>query len=184
MGWLPNSVRSRGDVRSWRTLMREIAVDISGLGFILYSPPAVTHIPEGSDYLEQHFWQAEDVARHVMDGQLTTFCTGTPGSFRLRFLDGPRDEDAVDAAEFKLRLGLEVREGIVCIRDLYDLLQWSAGCPAAQQLPMADGWYRLTVYSSRPASGILGDEQLIDIHLEPMRAKPPLRWDGVPTLSD
>ncbi len=52
--------------------MREIALDISGLGFILYSPPAVTHIPEGSDYLEKHFWQPDDVARHVMACQLTS----------------------------------------------------------------------------------------------------------------
>jgi hypothetical protein len=164
--------------------MREIAIEISGLGLIFYSPPAVSHIPAGSDYLQTHFSQPEDVARHVMDCQLITFCTGTPGSFRLRFRDGARDEDAVDAADFKLRLGLEVREGIICIRDLYDLLQWSAECPASQQLPVADGWYRLTVYTSRPPSGILGDGQVIDIHLEAMSARPALRWDGVPTLCD
>jgi hypothetical protein len=164
--------------------MREIAVDISGLGFILYSPPAVAHIPEGSDYLEKHFWQPQDVARHVMDCQLTAFCTGTPGSFRLRFRDGARDEQAVDAADFKLRLGLEVHDGVMCIRDLYDLMQWFAECPEAQQLPIANGWYRLTVYSSRPASGILGDNQVIDIHLEPMLEKPKLRWEGVPSLCD
>jgi hypothetical protein len=164
--------------------MREVALDISGLGFILYSPPAVSHISEGSDYLQEHFWQPEDVARHVMDCQLTTFCTGTPGSFRLRLHDGPRDEQAVDASEFKLRLGLEVHDGVICIRDLYDLMQWSAECPASQQLPMADGWYRLTVYSSPPASGILGDNQVIDIHLEPMREKPKLRYEGVPSLCD
>jgi hypothetical protein len=164
--------------------MREIAVDISGLGFILYSPPAVAHISEGSDYLNKHFWRPEDVARHVMACQLTGFCTGTPGSFRLRFRDGPRDEQAVAAAEFKLRLGLEVHEGVICIRDLYDLMQWSAECPASQKLPMADGWYRLTVYSSPPASGILGDNQVIDIHLEAMREKPELRWEGVPALCD
>ncbi len=113
--------------------MREIAVEISGLGLILYSPPAVTHIAGGSDYLEKHFSQPDHVARHVMDCQLTTFCTGTPGSFRLRFRDGPRDEPAIDAADFKLRLGLEVHDGIICIRDLYDLMQWSAECPTSHQ---------------------------------------------------
>ena len=155
--------------------MRQIAVDISGLGFILYSPPAVSHIPQGSDYLEQHFWQPEDVAKHVMAGQLTAFCTGTPGSFRLRFHDGPRDDQAVDASDYKLRLGLEVHESVICVRDLYDLMRWSAECPEAQQLPIADGWYRLTVYTSRPPSGILGDNQAIDIHLEAMQEKPTLR---------
>jgi len=164
--------------------MREIAVDISGLGLILYSPPAVRHIPEGSDYLNNYFWQAEDVVRHVMECQLTAFGTGTPGSFLLRFRDGPRDEQAAAAADFKLRLGLEVHEGVICVRDLYDLMKWFAECPESQQLPMANGWYRLSVYSSRPVSGILGDNQVIDIHLEPLRAKPKLRWEGVPSLCD
>jgi hypothetical protein len=164
--------------------MREVAIDISGLGFILYSPPAVRHIVEGSDYLDQHFSQPRDVARHVMDCHLTAFCTGTPGSFLLRFRDGPRDEQAVAAAEFRVRLGLEVREGVICIRDLYDLMQWSAECPASQQVRMADGWYRLTVYTSRPPTGIFGDNQALDIHLEATQEKPKLRWEGVPTLCD
>jgi hypothetical protein len=164
--------------------MREIALDISGLGFILYSPPAVSHIPEGSNYLEEHFWQPEDVARHVMACQLTAFCTGTPGSFRLKFLDGPRDEGAVDAADFKLRLGLQVHEGVICVRDLYDLTRWFAECPTDQQIQIPDGWYRLTVYSSCPKSGILGDDQVIEIHLERTSGSPLLRWEGVPSLCD
>jgi hypothetical protein len=166
------------------TPMREMPINISGLGFILYSPPAVRHIAKGSDYLQKHFWQPKDIARHVMDCQLTGFCTGTPGSFLLRFHDGPRDELAVEIAEFKVRLGLEVHEGVICVRDLYDLLQWLAECPQAQQLPMANGWYRLTVYTSCPPSGIFGDNQVIDIHLEAMQEKPDLHWEGVPTLCD
>src|SRR5947209_8746739 len=136
--------------------MREIAIDIRGLGLILYSPPAVGHIAEGADYLRDHFWEPADVARHVMECQLTAFCTGSPGTFRLRFTDGPPDTAAVQAAEFKLRLGLQVRGSTVCVRDMYDLMAWSADCPAAQQFPAADGWYRLTVFSSPPPSGILG----------------------------
>jgi hypothetical protein len=66
--------------------------------------------------------------------------------------------------------------------DLYDLMEWSQECPAEQQLPVADGWYRLTVFSSRPASGILGDGQIININLEPVASKPLVRWEGVPQL--
>jgi hypothetical protein len=160
----------------------EFSLDIAGLGFILYSPPAVAHIPEKSNYLKEHFWVGDDVARHVMDCQITAFCTGTPGSFWLRFLGGPLDETAVQPADFKIRLGLQVRSGMICVRDLYDLKCWSVECPIQQQVPIVDGWYRLTVFSSRPSSGVLGDNQIIDIHLEPMTTKPPLRWDGVPQL--
>jgi hypothetical protein len=162
--------------------MREVSLEIGGLGLILYSPPAVAHIAEGANYLQAHFWERAAVARHIMDCQLTAFCTGSPGTFRLRFKDGLPDESDFQAAEFKLRLGLQVHGGMVCVRDLYDLLAWSAECPPDQQFPVADGWYRLTVYSSRPSSGILGDGQLIEVALERVECKPALRWEGVPSL--
>ncbi len=164
--------------------MREMPLTLSGLGIILYSPSAVTHIPEDANYLEEQFWDPADVARHVMACQLTAFCTGTPGRFRLRFLDGARDETAVAVADYRLRLGLQVRDGVICVRDLYDLIRWSAVCPAEQRLPAADGWYRLTVYTSRPPSGILGDNQIIDVHLESTADNPAIRWDGVPSLCE
>jgi hypothetical protein len=162
--------------------MREIAFDIRGLGLILYSPPAVLHITEGTDYLRAHFWEPADVARHVMECQLIAFGTGSPGTYRLRFVEGSPDGVAVDAAEFKLRLGLQVRGGAVCVRDLYDLMEWSAKCPVSQQFSLADGWYRLTVFSSPPPSGILGDGQLIEVAFESAEGKPALRWEGVPCL--
>jgi hypothetical protein len=162
--------------------MREVALDIRGLGLILYSPPAVAHIAEGSNYLQAHFWEPADVSRQVMECQLTAFGTGSPGTFRLRFVDGPPNESAVEAAKFKLRLGLQVRSGTVCVRDLYDLMEWSNDCPAPQQLVVGDGWYRLTVYSSPPPSGILGDGQLIHVALERVAEKPSVRWDGIPSL--
>jgi hypothetical protein len=165
-------------------LMREIGLDIAGLGMILYSPPAVASIPAGSDYLQEHFSQPGDVARHVMACELTTFCTGSPGSFLVRFLDGPPNDSEVQAADFKLRLGLGVQKGTICLRDCYDLMQWSPECPPQQQLPVADGWYRMTVFSSRPASGILGQDQVINIYLEPVANKPQLRWEGVPLLCE
>jgi hypothetical protein len=164
--------------------MREIALDIAGLGLILYSPPAVAHIADGDDYLQSHFWEPEDVARHVTAGQLIAFCTGSPGSYRVRFHHNPATEQAVAKAEFKLRLALQVHDTVVCVRDLYELMDWEAACPAEQQVQLANGWYRLTVLSSYPRSGRPGDKQLIHIHLEPVARKPTLRWDGVPNLCE
>ena len=69
--------------------MQEIALDIMGLGIILYSPFAVTHIPEGADYLRSHFWTSDDVARNVIECRLTTFCTGSPGRYHLQFMLEP-----------------------------------------------------------------------------------------------
>ena len=91
----------------------EINLEIVGLGMILYSPPAIVHIRKGSNSLREHFWEPADVARHVMECQLTAFCTGSPGHYRVRFLQGPRNEEAVSAAAFKIRLGLQVQQGQV-----------------------------------------------------------------------
>lgn len=162
--------------------MREIALEIKGLGMILYSPTAVAHISDGADYLQSDFSEPADVARHVMECRLTGFCTGSPGSFRLRFLGRPPDNDVVEVSRFKLRLGLQVKGGVICVRDLYDLMEWSSACPDTQQLTVPDGWYRLTVFSSPPPSGILGDGQEIGIFLESVEHKPQLRWEGVPSL--
>lgn len=162
--------------------MRDIEIVLAGLGIILYSPPAVAHIKLGSDYLQEHFWKPEDVARHVMDCQLTAFCTGTPGTFLLRFHDGPPTAADEATAEFCIRLGLEVHSNTVCIGDLYELLGWENNCPKELQLEFEDGWYRLTVCTTSPKSGILGDNQLVEIWMEPVSSKPALRWDGVPSL--
>ena len=164
--------------------MHEIVLETTGFGIILYSPTAVTHIPEGSNYLQEQFSQPEQVARHLTECELTALCTGSPGSFRIRFLDGPPNDSKVQVADFKLRLGLLVRDGTVCVRDLFDLMDWHLECPRKQCVPVADGWYRLTVFSSRPHSGILGDNQVININLEAVASKPRLRWDGVPQLCE
>jgi hypothetical protein len=85
-------------------------------------------------------------------------------------------------AEFKLRLCLEVRDGTVCFRDVYDLMEWTADCPAPQKIEVADGFYSVTVYSSTPDSGIIGQDQTIYLHFERVAAKPAVKWDGVPQL--
>ena len=91
--------------------LRRIDIELRGLGVVLYSPSAVADIPEGADYLREHFWRPEDVARHVRECRLTAFGTGSPGRFRLGFPLGEPDEAEVQAAASKLRLGLEVRGG-------------------------------------------------------------------------
>jgi hypothetical protein len=162
--------------------MRENALYVEDLGVILYSPPAVSHIQAGSDYVTARFWRPEDVARHVMACRLTTFATGSPGSFRLRFHDAAPDGRGVTPAQFALRLGLRVESGVICVRDLFDLRDRSPSCPPEQRLPTIDGWYWLTVLSSAPATGVLGDDQLIEINLEMTDSRPRLRWHGVPQL--
>lgn len=161
----------------------QLNLEIAGLGFILYSPFAVAHIAEGEDYLRSHFWKPESVAEHVNACTLTAFCTGSPGKYQLCFVEGAASAEDETSATMKLRLGIEVRGGLICVRDLYDLLDWSAKCPAKQRIKLVDGFYRLTVLSNRPKSGILGDRQLITIYFERTPTKPVIRHRGVPDLT-
>lgn len=159
-----------------------IHLDIQGLGIILYSPFAVAEIREGADYLSSHYSDAKDVVPHIREGTIVGFGTGSPGRFKLRFLEGYPAPETLSSYEFKLRLGLEVRGQTICVRDLYDLLDWKSACPAEQAVTLADGYYHLTLCSSMPASGVLGDNQEVLIYLNPVSAMPVLKYDGVPTL--
>ena len=163
-------------------MRQRVTLEVQGLGIILYSPFAVAHIRSDEDYLAAHFWQPADVARHVVDCTLSAFATGSPGTFHLTLHDGVLDAAELAAASAKAALGVEVRDSRLCVRDLYDLMQWSPDCPEAQQVALADGFYSLTAYTSAPPSGILGDHQEVVLHLAPSAARPVLRWSGVPDL--
>jgi len=163
-------------------MQNEILLSTAGLGIIFYSPFGVASIGEGEDYFSTTFHNPDEVAVHVMRGDIATFCTGSEGDFKLVVYDGRLDDHGLQAAEFKLRLCLEVRGGEVCFRDLYDLMDWTADCPSSQKMKMVDGFYRVTVYSSTPGSGIVGRDQTIYLHFEKVAQRPALKWDGVPQL--
>jgi hypothetical protein len=160
---------------------REMVLDVQGLGIIMYSPSSVASIREGDDYLEAHYWNPDDVEEHIQAGSIVTFATSTPGTFVLRFHEGyPGDRRLADA-EFKLRLGVR-SDGILVIRDLYELLDWREGFDPEEAIPLPAGIYHITLVSNRPASGRLGDNQVIDIWFQQVPEFPALARDGVPTL--
>jgi hypothetical protein len=163
-------------------MLKEVEISIAGLGIIIYSPFAVEHIAKGEDYLTRRFWQPSDVATHVNSCTLTAFATGTAGDFRLVLYNESLDENAFAKAEFKVELGLEVRGGEVCLRDLYELMDWVKECPEDQKIKVEDGYHLLKVYSSRPVSGVLGDKQKVWLHFRKVVAKPELHFKGVPHL--
>jgi len=163
-------------------MYQSLRLQIDGIGVVLYSPWAVADIPPGSDYLSAHLWRADDVARHVNASRFAAFGTGSPGTFVLHFSTDGLSEASLQRADFKVRLGLEVRDDLICVRDLYAFSSWEPVCPQAQQLPWPSGFYRLTVHSSAPASGVLGDDQDIFIHVQSSLTRPDLAHRGVPQL--
>ena len=161
---------------------RTVQLDLVGLGIILYSPRWAEGISQRADYLSSNYTTAEQVQAHVQAGTIVGFGTGSPGDYTLTFHSGYPAEAEVRRRQFKLRLGLHCVGGGLCVRDLYDLMDWTPECPPAQTLGLEDGFYHLTLVSDTPPSGYLGDGQVIDIYLERLPAFPDLGNVGVPML--
>ena len=161
----------------------EIQLEISGLGIIFYSPAFTEHIPAGFDYLRSNYTTVEQVQSHVQAGSIVGFATGSPGTYILRFREGYPDKSQLSSFGLKLRLGLNCRGGIVCFRDLYDLMDWEPHCPPNQSLQLTDGCYHVTLCSNLPASGIRGDNQVIEVYMQPLEAFPELANNWIPTLT-
>lgn len=164
--------------------MNSTALDLplAGLGVIVYSPFALTDVSEGDDFLSRSFTKPEDVARHVSSGRIAAFCTGSPGDFRLHLRSGEPPGATVGEAAFAVRLCLEVRDGCLCVRDLFDLMDWDGTCPTGQTVPIADGFYRITALSSPPPSGVLGDGQAVHLWFARTPELPEIVHVGVPML--
>jgi hypothetical protein len=161
---------------------RTITLSITGLGMIIYSPFAVSHISEGEDYLAAHYWDADAMLEHVHQGTLIGFGTGSPGTFVLKVLQDYPEESMRAEYDLQLTLGIEVRDRRVYIRDLYDLLKWTAACPAEQSLEMDSGWHQITLLSKVPASGVVGDNQIILVHFKKTSDQPAVSFTDIPQL--
>jgi hypothetical protein len=160
----------------------EMTLDIAGLGIVFHSPVFAEHIADGADYFGSNYTTEEQVQAHIQKGTLVGFCTGSPGTFVLRFHDGYPHESALHESEFKLRLGLHCKGGVVCFRDLFELIEWHVECPPDRIFHLDDGFYHVTLRSNSPASGIIGDNQVIDFYLQRLAEFPKLAKQGIPTL--
>ena len=162
---------------------RTIELEIAGLGFIIYSPFCTSHILENENYFRSgEFDNPSVVEKQALNGKLVGVSTGTPGNFIFKFCYGYPEEELLTSYEYKLRLCAKVKDNVLCIRDLYELLEWSSECPKEQIVKLEDGIYHITLLSRMPISGILGDNQKILVFLQALNEMPQLRYNGVPTL--
>jgi hypothetical protein len=163
-------------------MQQKIELVTRGIGIVFYSPFAMEGVPDGEDYFVSSFSKPADVAARLTSCAFGAFSVGEAGRFELVIDDGELDAQAVNGARFKLRFVLEVRDGVICFRDINDLMVWSAECPAEQTVSMADGFYSVIAYTSPPKSGVIGDGQRIDLNFEKGDRKLELAWRGVPQL--
>lgn len=163
---------------------KEITIDISGLGIILYSDFAVSHINKSDDYFSSNYQSPQQVAQHVREGTIVGFSTSSSGRFILKFRNGYPEASEIESSEFKLRLAIEVRDRRICIRDLFDLMNWNSKCPDDQYIEVQNGFYHLTLCGNVPDTGLLGDDQEIYAYLKKLDGIPALKYDGVPVFCE
>ncbi|WP_032120930.1 hypothetical protein [Clostridium amazonitimonense] len=161
---------------------RDISIYIDGLGIALYSPGMVTDIAVGNNFLMQEFNRPADIGEHIRKGDITAFCTGTPGQFELRFRSGYPDKIIDKEYPVAIRLGLQVKGGKIHVIDLYWLMEFTPECPQEQVVEVQDGFYHITALTRKPNSGIWGEDQTIYIYLNELPEMPELAWNGAPPL--
>lgn len=161
---------------------KEIHLMIDGMGIVFYSPETNKNIPEGCDFFNEEYKNPEDVARHIKKGDVVGFCTGSSGTFTLKFKDGYPTENLLAEYPVAIRLGIDIQDTKLCVIDLFWLTEWSAECPSEQTVPIEPGYYHITLCTKKPDSGIWGDKQTIYVYLNKLDSMPELMWSGVPML--
>lgn len=161
---------------------KEIKLEIQGMGIILYSDFAVKHIKEGENYLQNSYIRPTDVVRHINEGTIVGFCTGSPGEYILRFKEGEPTKEEANSCDFRITLGIEVRDERICIGDLFELIAWEKENKDVEYINVENGYYHIMICSNQPRSGIIGDEQLINIYIKLVEEMPHLNYGGVPML--
>lgn len=161
---------------------KDININIDGLGIVMYSPKTVSYIKEGTDFLNDEFIKPEDVSKHVMDCDITGFCTGSPGNYILKIRYGYPSEEIESEYNIITRLGLKVKDNKVNFVDLYFLSGWNKEVNNEQIINVNNGFYHITCLTKKPESGKYGDNQVIYIYFNKLNSKPKLKYKGVPIL--
>ena len=81
-------------------------------------------------------------------------------------------DDILEEFPVSIRLGLDVQGGSVQFCDLFWLSDWDTKFPQNQMIPLADGYYEMTVCTFRPKSGYWGDNQTIYIYFNKVEQMP------------
>lgn len=161
---------------------KNIRLEISGLGIVLYSDGAVKNINEGENFLQNEFLYAEQVINHLKKGDIIGFCTGTPGKFNIKFREGYPDKKINKDYPISINLAINVIGGKISIIDLYWLMEWNKNCPSNQQLQLEDGIYNIIVLTRKPKSKVWGDNQDIYIYLDKIIEMPKLNYIDIPII--
>ena len=87
---------------------KDIHLSIDGMGIVFYSPETNKNIPEGCDFFNEEYSKPEDVSKHIKKGDVVGFCTGSSGTYTLRFREGYPAESLLEEYSVAIRLGIDI----------------------------------------------------------------------------
>jgi hypothetical protein len=98
------------------------------------------------------------------------------------FERGCPDKALMAESSAAVSLGIEIRGGAMCIKDVFVLSERNAGCPQEQIFYLKDGFCGLTVLTKRLPSGRWGDSRQVYLFMNSCRKMPKHLWKGVARL--
>lgn len=163
-------------------IYKNIELSIDGMGIAIYSKGCMSYVEEGVNFFNSEFAVPSKVAEHIRKGDITGFCTGSGGDFKLKIREGYPDKALEAEYPVEIRLGLEVRDNNVSFIDIYWLMEWNTEISEDQQIMIEDGFYHLTLLTKLPDEGYWGADQTIYIFFNRLDSMPELAWNDVPQL--
>jgi len=149
-----------------------------GLQIILYSPFAVRDLERGGQYAN-HFPDGRDLVDHMNECRVGAIGTRWPTHDYWLHLSSTMDQGVIARASDHVRLGIEVENGLLCVRAGDDLFDWPGPCPDEQLVTLDSGAYAITA-CMLPYDGE-GAVQIY-LHFAPTPARPDLGYDMIPEL--
>jgi hypothetical protein len=152
----------------------------AGLGLMLHSPEPVRVLVKGRDYHPAGGDLQPPLTKLLKQQHVVFFGTGSPQlDYVLKIRRGPLPKSLAARAREKVRFGIDVVGGALCIRDGYDPMDWGARDQVVRRVAVPDGYYALTAYWE-PTDADAEGRMLLHFTLE--RAKQRIRGDGWPFL--
>lgn len=155
-----------------------VELHAAGLGLMLYSPCVEALLEDGRDYMPPGKCLVSPLREMVeRDQQVVFLGTGSPQLDYMVHVElgEPRSELARQAPA-RVRFGLDIAGGTLCVRDGYDPMEWHSAGESVHRVPMGDGYHVVD------ALWIPDDPDRMTIHLCFCRADERISGDGWPYL--
>jgi len=125
--------------------LNEYEIYAAGLGLLFSSPEPLHSLVEGKNYSGSSD-PGNALSKLYDDQRMFLLATGSPElDYVISFYETNKSSYPHEAMIEEIQAGIEIVGGSLVIRDGYDLLDWEPAVDYAVEIPIEDGYYRLTI---------------------------------------